>query len=268
MPTGCVRFRDKFTPPPFTCKPHQALRVKIDSFLEAFPAHVAAMSAEKFSTNLTAVATQLADADKSVEAEASRLWGELTVPGLLNFSRGSQEAAAVLAITQAEVVEFFETRVKPGGKLRSALISSIERGAEAAAEGDAGGQKSDDSEEEDEESPSASAPPTAATVTDDKLAGGGVPVLPPGLEVDAPLVKIAAALDFLSGATTLGTPLPVDAVVAAFSSAGVGAVADALVSGERIIRVQVVCETRSSVHSLFPVGPDLDTIKRASLPVL
>lgn len=235
------------------------------------------MSAEKFASNLTAVATQLADADKSVEAEASRLWGEITVPGLLNFSRGSSEAAAVLAITQAEVVDFFETRVKPGAKLRSALISSIERGTDAAVEGkeaagsaeagdeDSGAEEAaaEGEEAEAEASPSAGAP--AATVAEDKLAGGGLVVLPPGLQVDAPLVAIAAALDSLSCAAAHGTPLSVAAAAAAFSAAGVGAVADALLGGERIIRVQVVCATRSDAHSFLPLGPDLDTIKRASL---
>jgi hypothetical protein len=262
-----IRLNLTAPPPP----PPQALRVKVESFLETFPAHVGAMSAEKFASNLTAVATQLADADKSVEAEASRVWGEITVPGLLNFARGSSEAAAVLAVTQAEVVDFFETRVKPGAKLRSALISSIERGADAAAEGEAAGGAEDsgaEGEAEAEASPSTGAPPPAATVQEDKLAGGGLVVLPPGLQVDAPLVAIAAALDSLSCAAAHGTPLSVAATAAAFSSAGVGAVADALLGGERIIRVQVVCATRSDAHSFLPLGPDLDTIKRASLAYL
>jgi hypothetical protein len=231
------------------------------------------MSAEKFLTNLIAAATQAADADKSVEAEASRIWSEITMPGHLNFKRGSDEAAAILALTQADVVEYFQMRIKPGGKLRSALISTIERGTAVSAVGEpaAGGAAGDGDEDGDEdgdgaeaESPSSAGGPTTV-VADDKLAGGGVPVLPPGLELDAPLVKVATALDLLSYASAPGTPLSADAVAAAFSSAGLVAVSDALLAGEKIVRVQVVCATRTEVHSYLPVGPDLDTIKRSTL---
>jgi len=259
-------------------------RARIESFLAAFPAAVAALSPEAFASNVAAVATARGEADKSLEGEAQRLWTEVTEPGRLSFARASAEVDALLALSQADAVAFFAERVAPGGARRAAAVALVEPGADAkaAVEGKAGegkeeggkeGEGEDGDDEDDDEDGSdggsdeegdaaaAAGPP----VSDDALAGGGARVLPPGAELEAPLAAVAAALAALTGTARGGEPLDAAAAAAAFAAAGVPHVGDALRAGERVLRIQARCASAAEAADYLALFPDFDALRRAAV---
>jgi insulysin len=254
-----------------------ALRARVEEFLAGSAARVRAMAPEAFAANVAAVATARAEADKSLEAEAARLWAEIAEPGRLEFARATRDVTALLALTQDDAAAFFADRVAPGGALRAAVVATIERGADSAlpgappaaedGEGEGDDEGEDDAEDDGAVSGASPADGLKAPVGEDALAGGGAPVLPPGAELDAPLSAVAAALAAVAAFARAGEEAPAAAVAAAFAAAGIAHVGDALRAGERVIRVQAVAATRDEVHAALGVWPDFDALRRATLPV-
>ena len=277
-------------------------RARIEAFLTGFPAIIAALSPEAFTQNVVAVATARAEADKSLEQEAERLWAEISGPGRLFFERASAEVDALLLLTQADVVEFFTSRISPGGLKRMSAYCGIAPGStpekptgaeggggdgggsgkKSGDEGESGSGSEDDDEEGEDDSGSGSSgadddvmdgdavkslpkPP----VNDDLLAGGGdksEKILAPGAELDVPLPAVILALTALisSSSSGAGGALSQDAVSTAFTNAGMPHVAAALKIGEKVLRIQAVCASRVEAQALS-MWPDFEMLRRSQL---
>ncbi len=247
----------------------EALVERVEAFLAGFGDYLAAMPREKFFANALACAVEQAQADKNLEEETWRLWGEVSEPGLGKFSRGSADAAALLAVTQEECVEFFRAAVAPGGGARRVFVSMIERSTVKAAAGGGGGSSSggggkageggegEGGEEEGGEQGEGAAAPSPAAAAQTLITA---PL--PGVAFSVPLEAAAAALAALPPSAS-GAPPSVAEVSEAFGSAGLGEVAAELTSGTATtLRLRLQCHGRETVHMCLPSFPDFAALSR------
>jgi hypothetical protein len=130
--------------------PAAELAARTDAFLASFARELAAMPAARFAANVDAVVAKKLDGDKSLRETASRLWSELR-DGMMDFSRASDDVAALRATTQAQLVAWWDAHVGLGGARRRALVSLVEAGADAASGADDGHERDDEGGDDDEE---------------------------------------------------------------------------------------------------------------------
>ncbi|OQR96462.1 insulin-degrading-like enzyme, metalloprotease family M16A [Achlya hypogyna] len=87
--------------------PPAFVEARIDAFLAATRSAIVALPADEFAKNLHAVADALCEKPKTAAEECSRFWEEISGE-TYRFGRRQEVAAAVLAVTVADVVAFFD----------------------------------------------------------------------------------------------------------------------------------------------------------------
>ena len=251
---------------------------RTDAFLAAFVAGLAAMPADKFASNVKAVAVRRSESDKNVFAEGERLWGEVHSCAL-DFARATHEVRALFALTQEQVVGFFRDFVLPGGTRRRALIALIEGGTaveagpavatakddgeEADDEGGDDGEEEEDEEEEGEgEAANAGAPAAvAAAAPSAPAAPAPLPAADPTPVLDISFAQAGALLQHLEGGGG-AAPGAVALAREALAAAGLlGRVEAALGAGGAAVRLRVAVPSTEDapalVRSLLPTVPDM-----------
>jgi hypothetical protein len=246
--------------------PPSELLARIETFLAGFGATIAAMAPEKFRGYCVAAARDVAEPDKALEAEASRLADEVAECRFV-WNRGSRAAKALLALTQAQAVAYFADVVAPGGSRRATLASMIAAGGEASAApappaSGGEGEEGEGSGEEEEE------------VGEGGMEGAGAaaaaasPAAPPAAPLGAaleeqPLEAVAVALSALR---TVPQPHAAAAVSGAFRSAGLPRVADACeaaAASGAVLRLPVRVARKETVFALLPTWPNFAAMRVA-----
>jgi hypothetical protein len=274
----------------------QELLSKVETFLAGFVGVLASMTPEKFKANCVAVAVDCSIADKNMGEEAGRLWGEISEPGKLVFDRASQEAAALLELSQSEVVAFFKECVAPGGRNRRTFASMVERGTvkgEGEGEGEEGGkgkgmeeeeegegEEDEEEEEEEEEGGEEMASEVAGGKKEEAMELISAPLVGELIGITPPIDKVASALAALSGACAGmlgGVAYPLEQVVEAFEWAGLKEVVECLTAatppgqgaaaimgpGEGVFRLKVdVGQGREAVGLCLPVFPEMAAVRK------
>jgi nardilysin len=106
------------------------LDARIDAFLAAFAARLAAMPAEEFDKNRAALVAAKLSRDPNMLAESDRDWDALTARGR-DFAARRDEAAALRRLTLAETAAFFAETLAPGGASRRKLAVHVASAAHA-----------------------------------------------------------------------------------------------------------------------------------------
>lgn len=101
------------------------LLARIDKFLiEVRKDVLEPMTEDKFQDYVRSRVTTKAEPDKKLSVRSWRFWREL-VDGYKQYDRAEKEIEALGSISKADVVEFFDSHIAPGGSARRRVISQI-----------------------------------------------------------------------------------------------------------------------------------------------
>lgn len=98
---------------------------RIDKFMiEARKDVLEAMTEEKFQDYVRSLIATKAEPDRKLSARSWRFWKELT-DEYRQYDRAQKEIEALRSISKADVVEFFDAHIAPGGKSRRRIVSQV-----------------------------------------------------------------------------------------------------------------------------------------------
>lgn len=237
-----------------------------------------------------------------MQEEASRLWGEIR-DGTLDFTRSSQEIAALRALTHPQFVAWFKAVIAPGGARRRFFASLVEAGSGEGGsapmpQGEDGEDEEEGNEEEEElpaeedtETPHAGEPAPSGgeggLAREDRLAptgegeakDGEAPT-PSSAAADAQVASLSARTLTVSAAQAAAVQHAVathghvafpsaegDAVVqAAFAGAGVDIAPQlaAAVETGLPLHVRVAVSGVATLRALLPLHLDVGAVRAAA----
>jgi hypothetical protein len=194
---------------------------RADAFLAYFGGVLATMPAGRFASHVEAVVASKTEASKSLAEQAGEVWGEVAA-GSLDWERPNHEVAALAAITQAQLVAWYNAYIAPGGARRRVFTALVERGTSPialAGGGDrAGGGEGEEGEDEEEDGGSVEEAAEAAAASE-AAAAAETPVSPPDAAAAAVPVGSTPATDAEGGRAVEDTLAPKPAAAASAAAA-------------------------------------------------
>ncbi|CAB4317113.1 unnamed protein product [Prunus armeniaca] len=103
-----------------TVKNPAHIDLRAEEFLKAFESKLYEMTNEEFKSNVNALIDMKLEKHKNLREEAAFYWREISV-GTLKFDRIESEIAALRQLTQQELIDFFNERIKVGAPHKRTL---------------------------------------------------------------------------------------------------------------------------------------------------
>lgn len=171
------------------------LKSRIDDFLVDFGRSLREMPSDKFESFRESLIAKNKEEAQSIAGQGGALWN--TIVGNVEFKQHALSLKVIPSLTQKEVVEFFESKVKPGGKDRRVFITCVEKNPEAKMPEDPAS--------------AAAAAADAAKAEEEKAASPAeapVPVVEVPLELSSLLLAAQAGAEFEGILEAAGVPVP------------------------------------------------------------